>query len=88
MSVTSIRLQPDIEKHLEDAAKRSRRSKNWLINQAIREFLGREVQERQRWQETLEALDSANQGKVIDGDTVHQWLQSWGTDDELPPPKL
>jgi len=87
MSVTSIRLQPDIEKHLEDAVKRSQRSKNWLINQAIREYLEREVQERQRWQETLEALDSANQGKVIDGDTVHQWLQSWGTDDELPPPR-
>jgi len=87
MAVTSIRLQPDIEKHLEDAIKRSKRSKNWLINQAIREFLEREALERQRWQETLEALDSANQGRVIDGDTVHQWLQSWGTDDELPPPR-
>jgi len=87
MSVTSIRLQPDIEKHLEDAVKRSQRSKNWLINQAIREYLEREVLERQRWQETLEALDSANQGKVIEGDSVHQWLQSWGTDDELPPPR-
>jgi len=87
MAVTSIRLQPDVEKHLKDAVKRLSRSKNWLINQAIKEFLEREVLERQRWQETLEALDSANQGKVIDGDTVHQWLQSWGTDDELPPPK-
>jgi predicted transcriptional regulator len=87
MAVTSIRLQADIEKHLQDAAKRLKRSKNWLINLAIREFLEREVLERQRWQETLEALDSANQGRVIDGDTVHHWLQSWGTDDEQPPPK-
>ncbi|MEN8132200.1 MAG: ribbon-helix-helix protein, CopG family [Pseudomonadota bacterium] len=87
MAVTSIRLQPDIEKHLQDAVKRLSRSKNWLINQAIKEYLEREAQELQRWQETLEALDSANQGKVVDGDTVEQWLQSWGTDDELPPPK-
>ena len=87
MAVTSIRLQADIEKHLQDAVKRLRRSKNWLVNQAIREYLEREVLERKRWQETLEALDSANQGRVIDGDTVHQWLQSWGTDDEQPPPK-
>jgi predicted transcriptional regulator len=87
MAVTSVRLQADIEKHLQDAVKRLNRSKNWLINQAIREFLEREVLERQRWQETLEAVDSANQGRVIDGDTVHQWLQSWGTDDEQPPPK-
>ncbi len=87
MAVTSIRLQQDIEEHLEDAVKRLQRSKNWLINQAIKEFLAREALERRRWQETLEALDSANQGRVIDGDTVHQWLQSWGTDDEPPPPK-
>jgi predicted transcriptional regulator len=87
MAVTSIRLQPDIEKHLLDAVKRLSRSKNWLINQAIKEYLEREAQELQRWQETLEALDSANQGRVINGDNVHQWLQSWGTDDEQPPPK-
>ncbi len=87
MAVTSIRLQQDLEEHLEDAVKRLHRSKNWLINQAIKEFLAREALERRRWQETLEALNSANQGRVVDGDTVHQWLQSWGTDDEQPPPK-
>lgn len=87
MAVTSIRLQQDIEEHLEDAAKRLQRSKNWLINQAIKEYLEREAQALQRWQETLEAMDSASQGRVIDADTVHRWLQSWGTDDEQPPPR-
>ncbi len=86
MAVTSIRLQSDIEKHLQNAVKRLSRSKNWIINQAIKEYLEREAQDLRRWQETLEALDSANQGRVIDGDGVHQWLQSWGTDDEQLPP--
>lgn len=87
MAVTSIHLQQDIEETLEDAAKRLQRSKDWLINQAIKEYLAREALERKRWQETLEALDSADQGKIIDEESVRKWLQSWGTEGELPQPK-
>ncbi|HEC15450.1 MAG TPA: ribbon-helix-helix protein, CopG family [Sedimenticola sp.] len=87
MSVTSIRLQPDLEEPLKTAAERRHRSKNWLVNQAVREFLQRDALEQQRWQETLEALESARQGKVVDSEAVHAWLESWGKDDELPPPK-
>jgi len=39
-----------------------------------------------RWQETLEAMESVAQGRVIPGDAVHAWLESWGSADELPPP--
>jgi predicted transcriptional regulator len=87
MPVTTIRLQSDLEEPLKLAAERSRRSKNWLVNQAVREFLQRDALEQQRWQDTVEALESARQGQVIDGEKVHGWLESWGADDELPPPK-
>jgi len=87
MAVTSIRLQEDIEKLLEKAASRLHRSKNWLINQAIREYLARDVNEQQRWQETVVALKSASDGKLVGADKVHAWLESWGKEDELPPPK-
>lgn len=87
MSVTSIRLQPDIEKTLEEAAKKLQRSKNWLINQAIKEFLQKEGLENKRWQDTLKALDSLNSGKVVEGATVHSWLESWRSDTELEKPK-
>lgn len=40
--------------------------------------------EQNHWQETLQALDSVSQGRVISGEAVHAWLQSWGTDDEQP----
>lgn len=87
MSVTSIRLQEDIEKLLENAANRLHRSKNWLINQALREYLQRDMNEQTRWQETVTALKSASAGRLVDADRVHAWLESWGRDDELPPPK-
>ena len=43
-------------------------------------------QNRQKWQQTLDALDSAAKGKVVDASEVHKWLNSWGTDNELEAP--
>ncbi|MCG7931868.1 MAG: ribbon-helix-helix protein, CopG family [Candidatus Thiodiazotropha lotti] len=87
MSVTSIRLQADLEDPLKAAAERHRRSKNWIVNQAVREYLQRDAQELQRWRETEEALESARQGRVVAGETVHEWLDSWGSETEKAPPK-
>ncbi len=87
MSVTTVRLQPEVEEGLEEMADRLHRSKSWLINQALREFLARQEQAQARWQETLKAMDSVAQGRVVSGEAVHAWLNSWGTADELPPPK-
>ena len=55
MSVTSIRLQPEVESGLEAMSGKLHRSKNWLINQAIREFVARQELEQTRWTETLAA---------------------------------
>jgi predicted transcriptional regulator len=87
MSVTTIRLQPEVESGLEAMADKLQRSKNWLVNQAIREFVARQETEQTRWAETLAAMESVAQGKVVEGADVHAWLASWGTADELPPPK-
>lgn len=86
MSVTSIRIEDDLEGSLEKTARDMRRSKGWVINEALREFLKHREIEQQRWRDTLEALEDIRMGRVIDGDKVHAWLKSWGTDNELPMP--
>ncbi|VAW94456.1 hypothetical protein MNBD_GAMMA22-3060 [hydrothermal vent metagenome] len=88
MGVTSIRLQPEIENPLEKLASKLDRSKNYLINQAIKEFLERENVAEKRWVETLEAIDSVKSGKLVNEQEVNAWLDSWGTEDELNPPKI
>lgn len=88
MSVTTVRLQPELEENLGLMAEELHRSKSWLINQALREFFERKALEQTRWQETLQAIESVAQGKVVSGDAVHTWLQSWGSPDEIPPPKV
>lgn len=88
MSITSIRITDDVDKPLEALSKKLERSKNYLINQAIKEFLARQSLEDSRWQDTLDALESIKQGKSISEDDVNAWLNSWGTNERKSPPKL
>ncbi|WP_411832204.1 type II toxin-antitoxin system RelE/ParE family toxin [Pseudoxanthomonas mexicana] len=45
MSITTVRLQPDVESGLETLSNRLQRSKNRLVNEGIREFVARQEQE-------------------------------------------
>lgn len=87
MSVTTVRLHPDLDEQLGAMAGKLQRSKGWLINQALTEYLARQALEQRRWQDTLEAMESVAQGKVVSAEAAHAWLQSWGTASETPPPK-
>ncbi|HET8808254.1 MAG TPA: ribbon-helix-helix protein, CopG family [Methylophaga sp.] len=87
MGVTTVRLQTEVEKHLEAIANRLHRSKGWVINQALSEYIEKQQLEQARWQQTLEAMESAAQGKVVDAKDVHNWLNSWGTENELDAPR-
>ena len=88
MGITSVRLKPEIETPLENLSKELDRSKGYLINQAIQEFLERKSNEQKKWKETLEAIESVKSGKIINEKEVNNWLNSWGTDKELAPPKV
>ena len=88
MGVTSIRLNSEVEAPLENLARRLDRSKNYLINRAIKEFVARQAMEDSRWEDTLKALSSIKEGKVIDESEVVSWLKSWGTDEESSPPSI
>jgi len=87
MGVTSVRLNADVEAPLEDLARRLDRSKNYLINQAIKEYVARQSMDDARWEDTLKALASIKEGKVIAEAEVVAWIKSWGADDESSPPK-
>lgn len=87
MNITSIRLTDEVEKPLNSLAKKLDRSKNYLINQAIKEFIAKQSLEDSRWQETLEALKSIKAGNAIDESDVNAWLNTWGTGNRAAPPK-
>ena len=88
MSITSIRLTKDVDQPLTSLAKKLDRSKNYIINQAIKEFLAKQSLEDSRWQETLKALESIRSGQSLGEEDVNSWLNSWGTGIRTPLPKL
>ncbi|MCP4753381.1 MAG: ribbon-helix-helix protein, CopG family [Proteobacteria bacterium] len=87
MAVTSVRIQSDLESQIEELASKLQRSKNWLINQALREYIEKKKQGEKRWEETLLALESVKKGEGVSEEEVDIWLQSWGTKKEKKPPK-
>jgi predicted transcriptional regulator len=72
---------------LSRTAEKLRRSKGWIINDAVREYLAREERKTQMLAETREALADIKAGRVVEGSTVMDWLDTWGSDEEKAPPK-
>ena len=88
MAVTTVRLSDETEAELSAIAARTERSRSWLINRAVAEYIERDRVARERWAQTLSAVESAASGNVVAAETVHEWLGSWGTDSESDPPAV
>ena len=79
----TIRLPVKVRKKLEKLATATARSKSWLAANAIQEYV-----EAEQWQvqAVRRGLSDARAGRVVPHEKVEAWLNSWGTDHELPPP--
>ena len=88
MAITSVRLSPQNQEIIANAALKLRRSKSWVINEAVRVMHQQQQQSEQRWQDTLAALHQVEQGQTVSGDAVHAWLATWGAPGEQQTPQL
>ena len=70
MGVTSVRISKDIEAPLNELAEKLDRSKNYLINQALKDYLARQAMADSRWEDTLVALKSVEDNNLIDSEEV------------------
>ena len=82
----TIRIDEETKERLDNLAKATARTKSYIVDSAIKEFL-----ETNEWQiKTIkEAVKRADRedAKFIDHEKVSKWITSWGTEDELEPPK-
>ena len=80
----SIRLDSKLKTRLEKEAKRRDRTAGFIANHAIRKYF----EELDRFtREIDEAFEEAEKGVFISGEAMHKWMESWGTEYELPPPE-
>jgi len=86
MSTTpfSVRLEPKIKARLEEEARIANLSASSLANKAIESFLAARAAKRAQIEA---ALVEAEKGEFISGEAFDRWIDSWGTEAELPPPR-
>jgi len=80
----SIRLKPKVKQRLAKLAEASGRSSNYLISDAVESY----VTDQERMLAEIRKADRhLKSGHYIRHDDMKAWLLSWGTANELPPPK-
>jgi predicted transcriptional regulator len=83
----TVHLGPEVERRLESVVSRVHRSEAFLAAEAIEEFLA--VQE---WQIAAieegieEGIAAAERGDLISHEDARAWVESWGSEHELPQP--
>jgi predicted transcriptional regulator len=77
-----VRLDDDLEKKLEETAKKLQRTKGWIINEALRQYIARDEQKLRMLEQTEEAIADIEAQRVISGEEVIKWLETWGTTTE------
>lgn len=81
----TVRLEAGLKAKLEALAQSTQRSKSWLAADAIAAYVEREAWQIQQIQEAVEWADRPDAAWVAH-EEVSGWLQTWGTDDEMPAP--
>jgi predicted transcriptional regulator len=84
-STITIRVDRVTKERLEHAAKLQNRNKSFIATEAIEQLLAVYDAQDAQVREALESLDTEG---GIPHEKVKAWVESWGTDNELPRPTL
>ncbi|MDN2479935.1 type II toxin-antitoxin system RelB family antitoxin [Vibrio agarivorans] len=79
MPSMSVRIPENIEQQLNQLAESTGRTKSWITNQAIKDYLEREL-----WQisEIQKALNEADSGQFATTGQVKSTFSKWGVDED------
>lgn len=79
----AIRVSPGLIQELDRLAKAVNRSRAWLGEEAIRQYV-----QVQRWHlgEIAAGMEDLKAGRVISHEKMDAWLRSWGKRGEKAPP--
>ena len=65
--VVTAKLTDDLVSRLDEVSRRSERSRSWIVRQAVAEWV---AEEQRRYELTLEALKSVDEGKSLSHEEV------------------
>ncbi len=80
----SVRLPDDVRKQVDELARITKRSRSFIVKEAVESY----VRDRSAYvQELDEAVASTESGYGHSGEQIHNWMNSWGTENELAAPE-
>jgi len=85
-AVIRARIPEDLKQDFEAAAKAHNLSLSNAMRMLMSKYVEQEKELARRREETLEAIEDIESGRIVDGDEVLAWLASWGSKAELEPP--
>jgi predicted transcriptional regulator len=80
----SIRIDEEIKARLDKQAAREERSAGFVVQKAVDRYLNAQAY----FEEEIEkAFTEADKGVFISEVAMMKWMESWDTENELPPPE-
>jgi predicted transcriptional regulator len=80
----SIDISDSIQAELEKQASRERVSPSVIVERALGAYI---AAQEMKYAAIDEALAEADKGVFVSREAVERWIDSWDTDNELPPPE-
>lgn len=80
----SLHVKAELKRELEEHARLLNVSESEIARRAIESYL--EIPARER-AVLKERIAEADKGVFISGEAMMRWIDSWGNDNELPPPE-
>jgi predicted transcriptional regulator len=82
-----VRLDEELEKRLADLAERHHRSKSYLAKEALKRYIEEEESKDRAHSETVARWEKYQlDGEHVGEETMKEWLESWGEENEKPCP--
>jgi predicted transcriptional regulator len=83
-TVLSVRVPEELKEQLDYLSRSTKRSKAYLATEALTDYVRKNAW---RAKELHEAVKEAEKGVFISHEAMLAWVDSLGTDKELPPPE-
>jgi predicted transcriptional regulator len=88
LTSTSLKLDPEIKARVQKLAEAQRRSANWIMNEAIREFVSKAEARADFLRSGREAWeDYKSTGKHVSAERADAWLARLEAGELAPPPE-
>ncbi len=85
---TSVKLDDDLKRRIQNLAESRHRSPHWIMREAIRDYVEREEARESFKREALASWEAYQEtGRHLTGQELHDWLRTWGADPETEIPE-